>query len=93
MKLFPNSLAAWLRYGFVASITACVGLLLYCNAFHWSPHLSIYRAAIALRFALGLLFLVSLALLPLNRRLAVIGLIASVITFGLYPILTAIVEH
>jgi hypothetical protein len=96
MKLFPDSLAGWLHYGFVASIAACVGLLLYCNAltgFRWPPHLYIYRAAIALQFALGLLFLVSLALLPLNRRLAVIGLIASAITFGLYPIVTAIKEE
>ncbi len=96
MKLFPDSLAGWLHYGFVASITACVGLLFYCGVLtgvRWPPHLYIYRAVIALQFALGLLFLVSLALLPLNRRLAVIGLIASVIAFGLHPIVTAIKEE
>ena len=96
MKLFDGSLAGWLHYGFVASVTACVGLLLYCDALtgiRWPPHLYIHRAAIALQFALALLFLVSLALLPLNRRLAVVGLIASVIAFGLYPIVTAIKEE
>ena len=96
MKLFPDSLAGWLHYGFVASITACIGLLIYCDTltgFRWPPHLYIYRAAIALQVSLALLMLVSLALLPLNRRLAIIGIIASVVTFGLYPIVTAIKEE
>jgi hypothetical protein len=93
VKIFPDSLTDWFRYGFVTCITACIGLVLNClilQGIRRLPELYIERAAMALQISLALLFVVSLALLPLNRRLALVGIIASVIIFGLYPLLTQI---
>jgi hypothetical protein len=92
----PDSFSSWLRLGFVASITGCVGLVLYCHILtelRYAPFLYIRRAATALQLALALLALISLALFPLNRRLAAAGVIASIIGFALYPIVTAIKEE
>ena len=77
-------------------MTACIGLLVYCSflsSFRRPPHLYIDRAAIALQISLALLFLISVTLLPFNRRLAIAGILGSVVAFGLYPLVTHFKEE
>jgi len=96
MDIYPHSLAGWLRYGLVSSLTACLGLLNYCNALTkipWPYYLDLRRATLAFFVSLAVLFVVSLILLPLNRRLALLGIVSSVLLIGIFPLATIIKER
>ena len=93
MDKLPHTLAGWLRYGLVSSFTACLGLLNYLdvtNRIQGHYYFNQDYAGMALWVSLGIHFLISLALLPLNRSLAVFGILSSIVILGLIPLVSVI---